>query len=123
PNGRETLAPLGAAHVIGRWCPGLPTRPEPQRYALTHVELVSPAYQPPYTLRSNTSEALELKALFGGIADVVTPADEPTLTASVLNRTDVQLFHFSGHANFDENNADASYLLLSDENPLTALSF
>ena len=122
PNGRETLAPLGAAHVIGRWRPGLPTRPEPQRYALTHVELVSPEYQPPYALRSNIAEAQELGLLFGGIADVVKPADEPTMTA-VLNRADVQLFHFSGHANFNENNADASYLLLSDENPLKALTF
>lgn len=122
PDGtREELAPLGQAHIIGRWKPGLAARPEPQRYSVHRVALLHPRYGAGYALSGAQEEAVELAALLGARAVSIEPGDEASVKTQLLGVNDVQLLHFCGHAKFDDANPDQSYLLLADETPLTAL--
>ncbi|MCU1349688.1 MAG: hypothetical protein JWO56_2718, partial [Acidobacteria bacterium] len=117
---RDMLAPLGTAHVIGRWRPGLFIKPEPQRYPVKKIAIVNPSYPPGLELPESEGEAADLKNAFGTICELVKPCNLETVKSKVLDGSDVQLFHFTGHANFEKMNANESFLALEDGEELTA---
>ncbi len=118
---REVFAPLGQAHILGRWRPGLASLPEPQQYALRRVALLHPEYPEAFRLVHALEEGAELQTLFGAKAFRVDPATEEGVQQQLLEANDVQLVHFCGHAEFNARNPDQSRLLLADETGLTAL--
>lgn len=105
------LPPLGRRHIIGRWKPGTIMKPQPQRFRVTRFCIVNPPYPPPDELPSTAREVDGLRKLFPKIS-VIAPADFATVQREVLARDDVQLFHFSGHGEFQGANADLSTLRL-----------
>ena len=118
---RDPLAPLGMAHVVGRWKPGIFMKPDPQKVQVGKIAIVNPQYAPDKELPGAAKEAIDLAAFFGATCEVIRPCDTAALKG-LTARTDVQLFHFTGHAQFDESNANESALLLEDGD-LTASSF
>jgi hypothetical protein len=117
-EGGRTSAPLGRAHVLGRWRPGLGMKPQPQTLPVQRFCVLSPAYDPP--LRWAEKEAIDLKSLFPKLS-IIRPATHATVVARVLERSDVQILHFSGHGEYDASNADLSALLLEDGTTLDAI--
>lgn len=105
------LPPLGRRHIIGRWKPGTVMQPQPQRFRVARFCIVNPPYPPPDDLPSTVREVDGLRKLFPKIT-VIAPADFATVQREVLARDDVQLFHFSGHGEFQGANADLSTLRL-----------
>lgn len=117
----KRLQPLGIAHIIGRWKPSLSLKPPTsQILQVQRFCVVNPHYPPPHALPHATAEVEELQRLFAGLT-VVTPADWPSVNQQVLERSDIQVFHFTGHGRFDQSTADLSELILED-GPLNALS-
>jgi CHAT domain-containing protein len=117
---RDMLAPLGTAHVIGRWRPGLRIKPEPQRYPLRKIAIINPDYPPHMALPQSKLEAEELQQAFGAICEIISPSDLNGVTVNVLQKNDIQLVHFTGHANFEKANANQSFLELENGEQLTA---
>ncbi|HYH08727.1 MAG TPA: CHAT domain-containing protein [Thermoanaerobaculia bacterium] len=120
---RDPLAPLGMAHALGRWRPGLFNKPEPQRYPVAKIAVINPKYAPPFTLPASHQEAAALEHLFGTVCEIVDPCDSSTVQTSVLRANGIQIVHFTGHANFDASIADRSALLLVNNFELTAAAF
>lgn len=126
PHGTEggeafELPPLGRSHIIGRWKPGATAKPQPQRFRVRRFCVINPPYPPPNDLPSTVREVDELKKLFPKIS-VIAPADFATVQREVLTRDDVQLFHFSGHGDFQGANADLSTLHLLNNGQLNAVT-
>jgi hypothetical protein len=107
------LQPLGVAHVLGRWRPGLRMMPSPQTVTVRGFCVVNPTYPPPNDLPWSQDEVKSLRAIVPGLT-VVQPADLRTLRQQVLQRPDVQILHFSGHGDYDANFADLNSILLED---------
>lgn len=118
---REELAPLGQAHILGRWRPSIETRPNPQHYELRRIALLHPEYEGGYQLAAAQEEGAALQTLFGDKAFRVHPSSTYGVRQQLLSASDVQLLHFCGHAQFNTANADQSMLMLSDDPGLTAL--
>lgn len=114
------LPPLGRHHIIGRWKPGLIMKPQPQRFQVRRFCVVNPPYPPPDDLPSSVREAETLKQLLPKIT-IIAPADFATVQREVLARDDVHLLHFSGHGDFQGDNADLSTLRLLN-GPLSAVT-
>lgn len=108
---RVDLPPLGRQHIIGRWRPGEVMRPQPQRFRVKSFCVLNPEYPSPDDLPSTRREVEQLKALFPAVT-VITPADLPTVERDLLGRNDVNVFHFSGHGEYNGANADLSTLRL-----------
>jgi hypothetical protein len=118
------LAPLGSAHVIGRWRPGLTILPDPQTQRVGNIAIVNPTYTAPdLKLPASQQEATDLQTFFGDANVTVTlvrPASLDDVRTQVLNAANVQMLHFTGHAKFHESNANSSALLLDAQEQLTA---
>lgn len=115
-----TLEPLGRRHILGRWKPGLRTKPQPQRYRVRRFCIVNPVYPDPDTLESAAWETEQLRRLLPQVS-VISPANRATVKNQVLSKDDVNVFHFNGHGEIDPNNADLNTLLLEDGGALEAL--
>jgi hypothetical protein len=117
-----TLEPLGVRHVMGRWRPGVVIKPAHQRMRIEHAVIVNPQYTgEPNPLWWSLIEATELEKLTNRFQRI-RPADLDAVE-DVLNRDDVQLFHFTGHGTFDKRDADLSTLELEATEKLPATSF
>jgi hypothetical protein len=113
-NGRlVVLQPLGVAHVLGRWRPGLRMMPSPQSLTVRGFCVINPTYPPPNDLPWSEEEVTNLRAIIPGLT-LVRPADMATMRRQVLQRSDVQILHFSGHGDYDAQYADLNSLLLED---------
>jgi hypothetical protein len=114
------LKRLGVEHVLGRWKPGLSTKPVDQMLKVRRLRVLNPNYPPPDTLKWAAQEAEELAKRFPGIAVTVTPADLNGVT-SLFNENDVQLLHFSGHGAIDISNPNLNKILLEKGQEFEAL--
>jgi hypothetical protein len=121
-DGRYAELPmLGAAHVMGRWKPGLGARPQPQALPIRHMAIANPQYAQD-SLSWSAREATELTTLMDA-ADAASPLRRSDLNA-LLARDDIQFFHFSGHGDWDGGtNADLSALRLEGGDTLPAAAF
>src|SRR5947208_184586 len=96
-NGKlEVLKPLGVAHVLGRWKPGLTTKPREQMLKVRRFRVLNPDYPPPDTLQWAAQEAQELQQQFPNLVSLVKPADLSGVVR-LFEESDVQVLHFSGH--------------------------
>ncbi len=107
------LEPLGTAHILGRWQPGLRIKPHPQRMEVRSFCVVRPSYGTETALAGASEELGALRKLLPRIR-CVSPATRSALQREVLDNGDVQVFHFSGHGSYDPANADLNALLLED---------
>ncbi len=120
-EGKATnLPPLGCIHVLGRWKPGLTTKPVPQQLAVENFCAINPKYDGDNALPWSQDELKKLAKLLPHIVKV-SPADKKTLRKKVLDRDDIQLVHFSGHGDYTPNNANLNHLILAGGDKLTAL--
>jgi CHAT domain len=107
------LEPLGTAHILGRWQPGLRIKPHPQRMEVRNFCVVRPSYGGQGALAGASEEIGTLRKLLPRI-HCVSPATRNVIHREVLDRGDVQVFHFSGHGSYDPQNTDLNALLLED---------
>jgi hypothetical protein len=121
PQGEGAVRPFGRSHILGRWKPGLPMKPEPQRRRVKRFCVINPQYPAPNDLPATWQEAQEIKQLFPK-AEIISPANFSTVRKNVLDQNDVHIFHFSGHGEYREGNADLSTLRLLAGESISALS-
>jgi len=115
----EDRSPLGVAHVLGRWQPSLGLRPDPQDLQVRTLVIVNPRYSKD-DLAWSAEEIADLQRMIPGFSPVH-PCDTATIQ-KLLERSDVQLLHFSGHGIWSEGgNADLTAIQLEDA-PLPAVS-
>jgi hypothetical protein len=107
------MEPLGRAHVIGRWRTDLQARPMQQRLRVNRFCVLNPTYAGANALPWSVAEAQKLQQRFSR-ATLIAPASLPGVQQSLLGQTDVQLVHFTGHAEFNPANAALSSLLLEN---------
>jgi hypothetical protein len=119
-NGRA-LAPLGIAHTMARWSPGLGIKPADQRLAIQNGIIVNPKYAANDALWWAVIEAQELKKLLPSLSEI-RPADAKSMH-SIVKRSDVQLLHYTGHGQFTARNPDLSKLVLEGNDTFAAISF
>jgi hypothetical protein len=115
------LKPLGVAHVLGRWRPGLRMMPNPQSLMVRGFCVLNPTYPPPNDLPWSIDEVTRLRKIFPGLI-VVAPADQDHVRREVLQKSDIQILHFSGHGDYDSTFADLNSIALED-GPLEAFRF
>lgn len=118
---QEVLDPLGAAHVLGRWKPDMTYRPEPQRLPVKNFCVLNPKYPAGDDLPWSAQEIAELKVLFPKLT-VLPKADADTVRKKLLERSDIQILHYSGHGDYDPQNADLNHLILENGDTLDALT-
>ena len=116
------LEPLGISHVLGRWKEGLQIKPVPQKLSVRKFCVLNPKYAAPNELQWSLTEITALKTLFPNVS-VVQPADRNTVDTEVLSRSDIQVFHFSGHGQYDPSNSNLSELMLEGTDTLDVLGF
>lgn len=116
----RALPPLGAAHVMGRWRPGLRIMPFPQRLRVQSACVVNPQYPGADMLLWSLDEVSRLKKLIPSL-EVPRPVNLATLRTKVLERGDIQFLHFSGHGAYERRNADLSDLKLEGGDRLAAV--
>jgi CHAT domain-containing protein len=114
------LKPLGIAHILGRWKPGLTTKPRQQMLKVRRFRVLNPDYPPPDTLAWAAQEAVELQKSFPNLVSLVKPADLPNVE-KLFNESDVQVLHFSGHGDVNLNNSDLNKILLENNTQFVAL--
>lgn len=114
------LPPLGVAHVLGRWGTEKPLRPQSQVVSSGRFVLIRPRYAGLDELPWAVAEERALTKLLKGI-EVFRPATEAAVSA-LLNESNVDVLHFSGHGEFHAQNADLSELLLENDERLSAVS-
>src|SRR3977135_565218 len=111
-NGKQIVRePWGGAHILGRWKPGLPIRPHPQRWPVRRFHVVQPSYSGSSALAEVSAEIVKLKTLFPK-ANFVSPVTLAHVSKTVLDDGEAQFVHFSGHGTFTASNADLSGLAL-----------
>ncbi len=115
------MGPMGMDHVMGRWKPSVPLRPSPQRMVSDVFVLLRPSYEERSRLQWAEDEEQHLIKMMGGI-QVLRPLNEQAVRDQLLNRHDVKLLHFSGHGDFNKDNADLSRLVLEDDTYIDALA-
>jgi hypothetical protein len=113
------LEPLGAAHVLGRWRPGLATMPSSQTLVVRSFRVLNPSYPPPYDLRWSIEEVERLRKIIPNLT-VVSPADRFTVEREVLQQPGIQILHFSGHGDYDPALADLNSIELEKGGKLQA---
>jgi hypothetical protein len=114
------LRALGIEHVLGRWKPGLTTKPSRQMLKVRKLRVLNPNYPEPNTLKWAQTEAAELGKLFPALVFPVAPADLAGVQ-QLFEETDVQVLHFSGHGEINLNNPDLNKLLLENNEEFDAL--
>jgi hypothetical protein len=107
------LQPLGVEHVLGRWRPGLRMMPSPQSVTVQGFCVLNPSYPPPGDLPWSAEEIRRLRGIVPNLT-VAQPADLATVRGQVLQRSDIQILHFSGHGDYDPRFADLNSILLED---------
>lgn len=117
----EVLKPLGVAHVMGRWRPGIGIQPRPQRLRIESACIVNPKYPGDTQLLWSILEAADLKAKLP-VFKALSPATSATLK-KLLARTDVQFVHYTGHGEYAKKQADLSTLILEGGDRLAAMDF
>jgi hypothetical protein len=120
PEGSTVLKPLGVAHILGRWKPGLTTKPKEQMLKVKKFRVLNPDYLPPDTLPWAAQEAAQLQQLFPQLVSLVRPADLPTVER-LFEEPDVQILHFSGHGDVNLNNPNLNKILLENSAKFEAL--
>jgi hypothetical protein len=113
----ETLAPLGQAHILGRWRAGLAMKPQPQRSTVRNLSILAPRYTGDLELPEAQKEAAALKELFPGAVRIL-PADFPTVQRLLSAGGNVRMLHVSCHGEFNPLNADLSAVLLEEAGSL-----
>lgn len=103
---------FGAAHVLGRWQPKLGLRPRQQRVPISRFVVMRPRYS------ANDLDWADGEVT--ALAEMITSAEQlkPVTKAQVrtlLGRNDVQMVHFTGHGEYQDN-ADLNALCLEDGN-------
>jgi hypothetical protein len=88
------LPPLGVAHLLGRWRPGIGARPQPQALPVTRMAIVVPGAEHS-ALPWAADEVRQLHALLP-FAQRVAPATLQQV-GRLLSDGDAQIVHFSGH--------------------------
>jgi len=91
---------LGSAHVLGRWLPKLGLRPRQQRLRVSGFVIIRPRYST-NDLGWADDEVAALRKMLARIEELK-PVDL-TSVQTFLNRTDVQMVHFTGHGDYKEN--------------------
>jgi CHAT domain len=114
------LRALGIEHVLGRWKPGLTTKPSRQMLKVRKLRVLNPNYSEPNTLKWAQTEAAELGRLFPALVFPVAPANLAAVQ-QLFEETDVQVLHFSGHGEINLNNPDLNKLLLENNEEFDAL--
>jgi hypothetical protein len=114
------LKPLGVAHVLGRWKPGLTTKPKEQMLKVRRFRVLNPNYAKPDKLEWATEEAAKLQLLFPNLVSPVKPADLPAVL-KLFQEPDVQVLHFSGHGDVNLSNPDLNKILLENSTEFKAL--
>jgi hypothetical protein len=114
------LQSLGIEHVLGRWKPGLTTKPSRQMLKVRKFRVLNPNYPEPNTLKWAQTEAAELGRLFPALVFPVVPADLHGVQ-QLFEETDVQVLHFSGHGEINLNNPDLNKILLENNEEFDAL--
>jgi hypothetical protein len=117
-----TLEPLGTNHILGRWKPALPIKPQPQRMEVRRFCVLNPRYSGVANLDWAQEEAAELKQLFPSLS-IISPATIAKVRSDVLARGDIQMVHFTGYGTYDAANSDLNALALEDSHPLDANQF
>jgi CHAT domain len=117
----EVLKPLGVAHVMGRWRPGIGIQPRPQRMRIAAACVVNPKYPGDSQLLWSVLEAAELKKQLP-VFQALSPATRATVT-KLLARSDVQFVHYTGHGMYTAKQADLSTLVLEGGDKLAAMDF
>jgi CHAT domain len=111
--------PLGIAHVLGRWRPGLGARPQPQSLPIKTFFVLNPRYGAG-ALHWADQESQQLMDLLGSF-EKPSPVDRKEIDA-ILERTDVQMIHFNGHGTLGPN-ADLDGLELENNDSIAAMAF
>jgi hypothetical protein len=120
PEGSTVLNPLGVAHILGRWKPGLNSKPKEQMLKVKKIRVLNPDYLPPDTLPWAAEEAVQLQQLFPKLVSLVRPADLPAVE-KLFEEPDVQILHFSGHGDVNLNNPNLNKILLEKSAKFEAL--
>lgn len=115
----EELQPLGVAHVLGRWRPGIGARPQPQALPVTSMAIIVPNAADS-GLPWAAEEVAQLRQLLP-FAHPITPAKRKQLQ-QLLADDDAQIVHFSGHG-YSGANADLTALVLEGGESITAMAF
>jgi hypothetical protein len=113
------LPPLGVAHLLGRWRPGIGARPQPQALPVTRMAIVVPGAEHS-ALPWAADEVRQLHALLP-FAQRVAPATLQQV-GRLLSDGDAQIVHFSGHGEAGAN-ADLAALELEGGESITAMAF
>ena len=121
PKDLDPTKPLGVAHILGRWKPGLVMKPSKQMLEVRSFRVLTPCYPGPDALPWASEEAAELEKMFPGLVKLVSPADLSHVRA-LLDERDVQVVHFSGHGEVDAAHPGSNKLLLENAEALTALN-
>lgn len=116
----KVLPRLGVAHVMGRWRPALGMRPRPQVFAVKDAAIVNPQYQDQGFLLWSFLEAADIAKALPAFKKM--PTADKAAMKKMLDRTDVQLLHFTGHGKYAKH-ADLSTLLLENGDTITAMHF
>jgi hypothetical protein len=110
-NGKlVVLQPLGVAHILGRWRPGLRMMPSPQTLTVKGFCVLNPKYKPP--LSWSEQEVERLRGIVPGLS-IIKPANLESIKR-VFQRSDIQILHFSGHGDYDAAYADLNAIMLED---------
>ncbi|MBC7895286.1 MAG: CHAT domain-containing protein [Cytophagaceae bacterium] len=121
PHGRGKVLPrLGVAHVMGRWRPALGMRPRPQALTVTSATIANPQYQDAGFLIWSLLEAADLTQALPVFTKM--PTVDKASMKKLLDRTDIQLLHFTGHGKYAKH-ADLSTLILENGDTITAMHF
>jgi hypothetical protein len=110
--------PLGVAHVLGRWRPGLGARPQPQGLPIKRFVVLNPRYSAD-TLYWADRESQQLTDLLGHF-EKPSPVDRKAMD-TILDRSDVQMIHFNGHGTLGAN-AELNGLELENNESLDAMA-
>jgi hypothetical protein len=116
----KVLPRLGVAHVMGRWRPALGMRPRPQALTITGATIANPKYQDAGFLIWSLLEAADLTKAVPAFTRM--PTVDKASMKKMLDRTDVQLLHFTGHGKYAKH-ADLSTLILENGDTITAMHF
>lgn len=119
-RGGKVLPRLGVAHVMGRWRPALGMRPRPQSFTVKAATIANPRYQDAGFLVWSLLEAADLRQAVPAFSSM--PSVDRAAMKKLLDRTDIQLLHFTGHGKYAKH-ADLSTLILENGDTITAMHF
>lgn len=114
----KVLPRLGVAHVMGRWRPALGQRPQPQAFRVTRGTIANPRYVGTAQLVWSLLEANDVKQEVAAFTAM--PTVDRASMKKLLDRTDTQFVHFTGHGEYAKR-ADLSTLILENGETIRAI--